>query len=491
MPLAVLIIGMFMSILDTSIVNVAIPTIQKEFGTTTEDIQWIATAYTLCLGIVVPASSWLGDRVGLKQLYLVSLVAFSAASALCGMAWDLNSMVAFRILQAVPGGIIPVVCLTTLYRIVPKRKIGIAMGLYGLGIVVAPAIGPALGGYLVEYVDWRLIFYINVPIGVLGAMAALAVLPSFPRIAGRRFDVPGFLTIAAGLFALLLAVSEGADWGWDGYRVRLLVVGGLILLALFVVIELEVAQPLLDVRVFRCWPFVNSLILIMINSIGLFTALFYIPLFLQEGQNLEAFDTGLMLLPQALVMLVMMPIAGRLFDLIGPRIPAFVGLCVNGVGTLLLCGINADMTHSEVVGWLMLRSFGIGLSMMPIMTGGISAIPPAMIGAASAFNNVVQRVSMAFGVAALTALATAMQAQVMADRSGLLPGGDPRAAGMGHDGLTGMYPVMQRLRLATLATSYSNVFLVVAVLTFIGAGLALFMRHGPAPETAEKAAVEV
>jgi MFS family permease len=146
LPLGVLIIGMFMSILDTSIVNVAVPTMQKEFGATTEDIQWISTAYTLCLGIVVPASAWLGQRIGLRRIYMMCLVGFSVASALCGMAWDLNSMIVFRILQAIPGGVIPVTCLTILYQIVPKKKIGSAMGMYGLGIVVAPAVGPALGG---------------------------------------------------------------------------------------------------------------------------------------------------------------------------------------------------------------------------------------------------------------------------------------------------------------------------------------------------------
>src|SRR5947209_10012333 len=217
-PLAVLIVGMFMSILDTSIVNVAIPTMQNDFGTTPQNIQWISTAYTLCLGVVVPASAWLGDRVGLKRIYLTSLIGFSVASALCGLAWGLNSMIVFRILQAIPGGIIPVTCLTALYRVVPKEKIGTAMGLYGLGLVVAPAVGPTLGGYLVEYVSWRLIFFINVPVGILGALAALAVLPTFTRPAARPLDIPGFASIATGLFALLLAVSEGTDWGWSSYR---------------------------------------------------------------------------------------------------------------------------------------------------------------------------------------------------------------------------------------------------------------------------------
>ena len=216
LPLVVLIVGMFMSILDTSIVNVAIPTMQNAFGTTTDEIQWIATSYTLVLGVVVPLSAWLSDRFGPARTYNVALLTFAAGSALCGLAWNLESMVVFRIVQAIPGGILPVVTLSMVYRIVPREKIGAAMGMYGLGIIVAPAIGPTLGGYLVEYVDWRLIFFINVPIGILGAIAAVMVLPTFPAVKSQKFDVLGFLTIAGGLFALLLALSEGPVLGLDG-----------------------------------------------------------------------------------------------------------------------------------------------------------------------------------------------------------------------------------------------------------------------------------
>jgi EmrB/QacA subfamily drug resistance transporter len=483
-PLAVLIVGMFMSILDTSIVNVAIPTMQNDFGTTPQNIQWISTAYTLCLGVVVPASAWLGDRVGLKRIYLISLIGFSVASALCGLAWGLNSMIVFRILQAIPGGIIPVTCLTALYRVVPKEKIGTAMGLYGLGLVVAPAVGPTLGGYLVEYVSWRLIFFINVPVGILGALAALAVLPAFTRPAARPLDIPGFASIATGLFALLLAVSEGTDWGWSSYRVLILFTVAALSLALFVVTELQVTDPLLNLRVFGYWPFINSLLLIAIVSIGLFTTVFYVPLFLQEGQQLQAFDTGLLLLPQALVMLVCMPLAGRLYDRIGPRIPAVTGLAICAGGLWLLHGINADMTHTEVIWWLMVMALGIGLAMMPIMTGGLSALPAGILNSGSAVNNVVQRVSQALGLAGLTALATAWQAQDLAGRTGLLDpvtASDPHITALGQQGPLGLYPLWQRTNLDVLASSYSNIFLIIAILLAIGALLALFLRHGPAP----------
>jgi EmrB/QacA subfamily drug resistance transporter len=475
-------VGMFMTVLDTTIVNVAVPTMQQDFGATTDDIQWVTTAYTLCLGVVVPASAWLGARFGLTRIYLISLVGFSGASALCGFAWDLNSMIAFRILQAVPGGIIPAICLTAVYRIVPRPRIGTAMGLYGFGLVVAPAVGPTLGGYLVEYTHWRLVFYMNVPLGILGALAALAVLPSVPSARGRPFDLPGFGAIAGGLFMLLLAVSEGQDWGWSSYPVLILVVGGLLCLALFVVIELEVDAPLLDVRIFRHRAFTNSMILMGINAVGLFAMLFYLPLFLQEGQKLTAFHTGLVVLPQAMVTMTMMPIAGRIFDRIGARWPAVIGLAVNGAGTLLMSGINPDMTRADVIGATMLRSVGLGLSMMPIMTGGLAALPPPSIASGSAFNNVVQRVASALGLAALTAMATATQAQVMADRATLMPSGgasvDAQLATMQGQGSPGLYPLMQQLQVDTMAQSYGNVFQVVGVMTLAGAVLALFLPHG-------------
>src|SRR3954447_11724774 len=170
-PLAGLIVGMFMSVLDSSIVNVAIPDIQNELSGSPDSVAWVVTGYTLALGVVVPLSGWLGMRFGQSRLYIVSVLGFAAGSALCGLAWNLDSLIAFRILQAIPGGVLPVVTLTMLYQIVPLENIGAAMGLYGLGVVVAPAVGSVLGGYLVEFTDWRVIFYINVPIGLLGAAA--------------------------------------------------------------------------------------------------------------------------------------------------------------------------------------------------------------------------------------------------------------------------------------------------------------------------------
>jgi EmrB/QacA subfamily drug resistance transporter len=405
------------------------------------------------------------------------------------MAGNLNTMIFFRILQAIPGGMIPVTCLTILYSMVPREKLGAAMGLYGLGIVVAPGVGPTLGGYLVQYLNWRLIFYINVPIGIIGVLAAIAVLPNFPARKGRRFDLPGFACVAVGLFSLLLALSEGQTWGWTSYSTLILLAVGVDALALFVVVELAVREPLLDVRVFANWPFVNSLLLISVLSIGLFAVLFYVPLFLQEGQGVTPPHTGLTLLPQALVMAVMMPTAGRIYDRFGPRWPAIIGLTLAGGGTLLLTKINIDMTRPELIGWMCIRAAGLGMGMMPIMTAGISALPANLVNYGSAFNTLVQRVSSALGLAVLTAYETGQQTQFMADRSALLRGAgadvDPRILNMEQRGPSALTGLFQQLQVQTEAQAYSNVFLVAGAVTLAGILLALLLRSGKARGEAE------
>ena len=478
---------MFMSVLDISIVNVAILTMQNDFGVTTDEIQWVATSYELALGVVVPVSGWLSDRFGSTRVYNLSLAGFAAFSALCGLAWNLESMIAFRVLQAIPGGILPVVTLTILYRIVPREKIGAAMGMYGLGIVVAPAIGPTLGGYLVEYVDWRLIFFINVPVGILGVVAAVMVLPKYRGGLAGRFDVLGFITVATGLFSLLLALTEGQDWGWTSYTTLILITVGVLSLSLFVIIELEVDEPLLDVRVFRYWAFTNSLLLITVLSVGLFTVLFYIPLFFQQAQGMGAFETGLLLLPQALIMGVLMPIAGFLYDKIGPRWPATIGLLIVAVGTYLLCTTTVDSSNESLMWLLTFRAAGMGLCMMPIMTGGIAVIPPSLVSHAGAFNNVVQRTTAALGLAVLTAMVTSQQAQQIEDRTALIPMGTamPQVGGQPDGGLGGMMQVYQHTQNQVFVSALNDMYIVTALITAAGVVLALMLHSGPAPAQSE------
>jgi EmrB/QacA subfamily drug resistance transporter len=482
LPLVVLIAGMFMAILDISVINVALPAIQNEYGATTSDVQWVITGYSLAEGVVVPATAWFGDRFGLSRVYTVALLGFTVGSVLCGLAWSLDTLVIFRIVQGLLGGILPAIVMSILLRIVPPERFGAAMGMYGLGAVFAPAIGPALGGYLVEYVNWRLIFFINVPIGILGAIAAIVVLPRFPKQFGRRFDFLGFVTVAGGLFALLLAVSKGEDWGWSSYRILGLITISVLSLALFVVIELEVDDPLLDLRVFRYWTFTYSLILIVLLSGALFSIVFLVPQFLQQGQGLGAFDAGLILLPPALVMAVLMPIGGQIYDRFGPRWPATIGLVIAGTASYLLRTISLETPRGDIVWVLMLLYGGLGIAMMPIFSAGLAVIPAVHGGVASAISNVVQRAAAAFAVAGFTAILTVQQAQMMAGRSALLPATTPtpHIGPPGTPDWLGLYAVYHQTRQQVFVGAIGNLFLLVTGLYALSALGSLLLRSGRA-----------
>jgi EmrB/QacA subfamily drug resistance transporter len=479
-PLLVLIVGMFMSVLDTSIVNVAIPKMQTALSASVDNIEWVVTGYTLALGVVVPLSGWLGLRVGLTRLYVISMLGFAAGSALCGLAWSLDSMIAFRVIQAIPGGVLPVVTLTILYQLVPPAKIGSAMGLYGLGVVVAPAIGPTLGGYLVEYFDWRLIFFINVPVGIAGTVAALMVFPQIRPTTWPKLDIWGFVFIAYALFAMLLAFSEGQDWGWTGYRILGLFTTSVLSLLTFLVIENEVDNPLINLKVFRSFAFCVSLVLLGITVTGLFSALYFLPQFLQQVQGLQELDSGLVLLPGALVLVVMMPIAGRIFDAIGPRYPAMVGLAFLAWGSYLLAGITVDTPRGDIELWLAVRNFGVGLAMMPIITAGVSSLPGALTAVGSSVNNVMQRVASSVAIAVFGSLNASKAAQLGADQGGLAGAdsyssmGIPVGGGQASE-LLGRYEALTQ---QVTTQTYANGFFVVAILGAVGAVLAVFMRAG-------------
>jgi EmrB/QacA subfamily drug resistance transporter len=486
-PLCILIVGMFMSVLDTSIVNIAIPKMQTALSASVDDVEWVVTGYTLVLGVVVPLTGWLGLRIGQTRLYIVSMLGFTLGSALCGFAWSLPSMIAFRVVQAIPGGILPVVTMTILFRIVPREKIGTAMGLYGLGVVVAPAIGPTLGGALVEYFDWRLIFFINVPVGILGMVLAIVFFPNIRPTSWPKLDFLGFVTIAYSLFALLLAFSEGEDWGWTGYRILGLFVTSALSFALFVVIENEVDNPLIDLKVFRSFAFTISLVLLGITITGLFSGLYFLPQFLQQVQGLQELDSGLVLLPGSLVLVVLMPLAGRLYDLVGPRYPVMIGLLVVAGGSYLMAQMTVDTPRSDIEWWLAVRNLGVGLCMMPIMTAGTSALPQMLTSAGSSVNNIMQRLAASVAIAVFGSLNTSLAAQLGTDRGGQMGMngytagqllGPAAGAGEPTRMTTPYLGAYQALEAQIRTQTYANGFYVVAILSLVGAALALLMRSG-------------
>ena len=500
-PVAVVAVGLFMALLDVTVVNVAIPAIQFDFGGSLEDVLWIATAYTLTLGVVVPLSSWFGDRFGLTRLYIGAVLGFALTSGLCGLAWNLGALIAARILQAIPGGILPVLCVSLLYRIVPKDKVGTAMGMMGVAFVAAPAVGPVVGGYLVEYVDWRLVFYINLPIGLLTVLAALFVVPRVPKTHPGKFDVAGFVTIAIGLFALLLAASKGQDWGWTSYRILILLVVGTLVMGLFVVIELQVKEPLLDLRLFGIRTYSLGVIVMAMLQVNLLASSIYIPVFLQQGQGLGAYDAGLVVAPQALAMCVASVLSGQLYDKVGTRLLTLVGCGMTLWGNLLLCNISASTTHQNIIIWTALRGFGMSLAAIAALTAAVNCVEPKRTNQASALENVSQQIPGAFGIAILASLLTSQQAQLIADRAAML-GPDSMLARVAAPAIAnlkvitvetpGLFALFYRaaadLLEDVMAHALSNMFLVLGVSSAVCVLLAFLLPlHQPAVEESEAA----
>ena len=475
-PVAVVVVGMFLSVLDSSIIGVALPVIGKDLHVGAEYLSWVDTAFRVSEAVVIPATAWLAARLGLRRMYLIALVLFVVFSLLCSFAWDLDSLVVFRVLQAVPGSMTPVVCLAIIFRMVPKPKLGLALSLYGLGIVSAPGLAPLIGGLLVQHGAWRTIFYVDAPLALIGLVAAVVVLPELPGSGGRRFDPLGFLSAGFGLSALVVAFSQAPQWGWSSYRVLMLCTGGALALALFVVIELEVDQPLLDLRVFTRRPFLALVVLIDIMFTGVFVVLVYLPQFLAQAQHLSPTDTGLLLLPQALLWMAMMPVTGLIYARIGARWPAVIGLVLAGVGTLALAGITVDTPRPGLAVWLCVRAFGLGLIVVPILAGGMSALPPALVNDGSALRTIAQRITASLGLSLLSAMELRQQAQLFSDHAALSRvGADPRLAHLAGQGPSALIGLWQQVTVRAATEAYTNVFLAAGLVTLLGAVLAALL----------------
>jgi EmrB/QacA subfamily drug resistance transporter len=481
-PLIVLIVGTFMAVLDSSIVNVAVPKIQAELSAAPKDVEWIVTGFTLALGVAVPPCGWLGSRLGEARLYTLALLGFAIASALCGSAWDLGSMIAFRVLQAFPGGVLPVVSMTLVYRTVPPAKLGIAMGVYGLGVSVAPGIGPVLGGWFVDYVDWRLIFFINVPICLIAMVGAMLAFPKDRPSTWSRFDILGFVTSASGLFALLLAASKGQDWGWDGYRIRMLLVFGLLSLALFVVVELEVDHPMINLRIFRSWQYTSATLHMCIVLATLTIMLYFVPQFLQVVQGMEALDAGLVLAPSAGALILINPLTQFLYLRYGSGVPLAIGFAVMAYGSSLMSTMNPDTPRFDVTLWTSIINLGAGMIFMPIFSTAPSTLAPELTASSSAMLNVAQRTAASIAVAAAGSMSLSASAQLMADRGALLATGHnalpqvSAALARGPEAMLGYY---QAFSLNALTQTYNNAYYAASLLCVVGVLIALTLGIRP------------
>jgi EmrB/QacA subfamily drug resistance transporter len=399
--------GVFMIILDSTIVNVAFPTLRSEYGATLSDAQWVLSVYVLALGITTPISGFLADRFGIKRIYLLGLGIFTVGSLLCGIAPSLGTLVAARALQGFGGGLSQPLGPAQLYRAFPTSEQGTALGLFGIVLVFAPAMGPILGGWLVDIQLWRAIFFVNVPIGILGVFLGSRFLLDYRVDRHPKFDPLGLVTAVIGFGSLLYAATLAETNGWTGSQTLTFFGIGLVSLSISVVVELFVAkEPMLNLRLFANPTFLNAGLVGYVATVALFGAEFLMPIYLQAFRGRTALETGYILLGVAATSAFATPLAGRLFDKIGPRMLVVTGFTILCVNTWQLSQIRSDTPIAYIVFLLALRGLAVGLTLQTTFTTSLSSIPLSMLPRGSSLLNSTRFVVQAVAVAALASVLT-------------------------------------------------------------------------------------
>ena len=399
---AVVVIGSIMSILDTTIVNVALETLSRELHATISEIQWVVTAYMLSLAAVIPITGWAAKRFGAKRVYILSLVLFTAGSALCGLATDTTELILFRVLQGIGGGMILPLGQLMLAEAAGPKRMGRVMSVVAIPMMLAPILGPTLGGVILQNMSWRWIFFVNIPIGVIGVIAALRVLPKVKPGPVERLDVRGLALMATGLPLLTYGLAEvGVTGSFSSPKVIVPFVLGIALVAAFVLHALRVPNPLLDLRLYRRTTFASASFAMFCLGAALFGGMILLPLYWQNVRLESVIVTGLLMAPQGLGAAFAMPIAGKLTDRMGGGPLALFGVTLCTVATIPFALIGA---HTSIV-WLsvamFIRGIGIGFGFMPAMAAAFASLKRSELSTATPQLNVLQRVGGSIGTAVL------------------------------------------------------------------------------------------
>ncbi len=500
----IVVMGTFMAVLDASILNVALPKLMVLFSVDTKRVEWVLTAYMLVSGAIIPITSYVGDRFGYRTLYTWSLASFTLGSLLCGLAWSNETLVAFRVLQGVGGGLIMPAGMALLLQFVPKEKMGAAMGIYGLAAAMAPSFGPTVGGMIVESYSWRWLFMINIPVGVAGVALAQLLLPETPRKETGRFDLWGLLLASGSAFCYLLALSQGESWGWTSYSIVMLLFTGTMMLAMLIFVEWIHPEPMVDIHLFRYREFACSILMGSGFYLALLTGVVLLPIYLQSIRGYSAVDAGWLLMPQSLAMAVAMIVVGKLYDKLGARPLILAGMPFIIYGTYQFWTLSVDTPISDLNTLMIIRGIGLGMSLMPIQTAGLGAVPSDRSGAASAMVTLVRNVAGAIGIALATVLMENRQAlhlhRISEDLDLFAPGwklmqqlaygvfaatGDTSPAS--EAALTLMYA---KMKAEAAAWAIGDVFFVFAAVMLLMAPLGLLFRKQSKQEESQATVVE-
>jgi DHA2 family multidrug resistance protein len=401
--------GTIMSAIDTSIVNVALPHMRGTLGASVEEITWVSTGYILSTVIIMPIVALMSRRFGRKRFFNFSVLLFTCASMLCGISWSLGSMVTFRIIQGIGGGALIPISQAILRETFPPKEQAMAMGIYGLGIILGPAIGPTLGGWLTDNYSWPWIFYINVPVGILNTLLVIKFIEDPPYLVREKgkLDFMGLFCMMVGLgsFQIMLEKGEQKDWFASNFITALAVISCVGLL-LFIWRELTTDSPAVNLRILKDINFSSGTFLGGILGMALMGSLFLLPLFLQQLLGYPAFNSGLALVPRSIAMAFAMPLGGRLYNRFGPRLLIGVGLFVNAVSFYQFSRLSVDVGYWDIFIPQFIQGIGFGLIFVSLSTAALSTIEKSLMTAATGLYNVVRQVFGSVGIALAATLLT-------------------------------------------------------------------------------------
>ncbi|WP_438431941.1 MDR family MFS transporter [Gorillibacterium sp. sgz500922] len=404
---AALLIGTLAPLFDTTITNVAIHTLGEALHASVSGIQWVMTSYLLALGMVIPITGWAMERFGGKRMWMAALTTFLAGSVLCSLAWNLGSLIAFRAIQGIGGGLMLPVMQTMLIRAAGSQKLGKLMAMIGLPTLLGPILGPVLGGLIVDRLDWRWIFYVNIPICLVALALAWRWLPrESPRERSGRLDFIGLLLLSPALVLIIYGLAQvGSHHGFGHSAVLVPLLGGVALLAVFIGYALRTSgTPVIDLRLFRIGSFTASSVLFFLSGLSTYGGMLLLPMYYQQVRGEGILASGLLLVPQGIGMLLTRTLAGKLTDQIGPRPVVIGGLLLTALGTLPFTQAGAASSLFALGAALVVRGAGLGAVFLPVMAASYQGLSSEQIAHSSSATRIIQQVGGAFGASVLAVI---------------------------------------------------------------------------------------
>jgi EmrB/QacA subfamily drug resistance transporter len=400
----IVVLGAMAAILDLTIVNVAIDTLQRDFHADVSTVQWVSTGYALAVSLVIPVTGWAVERFGSRRLWLIALTVFVVGSSLCGLAWSIGSLIAFRILQGIGGGMLLPLAQVILTQAAGRDRIGRIMPFVAVPAQLAPILGPVIGGLIVGHISWRWVFYVNVPVCLAAIIAAWRGMPRTEVRGGHRLDVRGLALLSPALGLIIYGFSEaGSHGGFARGQVLTPLLAGVALLAGFTVHALRTSNPIVDLRLFRARGFATSSAIMFASGISLFGALLLLPLYYQQARGASPLEAGLLLAPQGLGTMLAMVVAARLSDRLPPRPIALVGMALVTLATVPYA-VWPNASEGLLSLAMVLRGAGLGAALVPVMTASYIGLPDSAIARATTGVRIFQQVGAALGTAVLAVI---------------------------------------------------------------------------------------